>query len=346
MEIVTLGAATVDRYYHVRELPAADGGSFARDVTERFGGVAANVAHGCDRLGHDAGILTRLGEGEIGERVWADLRDGPLETTRVQRGPERSTHCVILSDESGRRSIVTAGESARALRLTDADRTYLSEADAVFVTAYAPEAVHERLLAWAETPEFPPVAFDLSGPRPELDDRGASAASVERWIDRAALFVVGRVAADSHFDCAGRVAARHLRDRGVARAAVTDGPDGAWLVPASAEVTRDDETEGSETDDETDEGKTAGGESVRELVGVPAVAADVTDETGAGDAYVAGLLHAWLAEGWSAREAGSFAAAAAACNCEATGARAGLATVPTVERAVAERERIGSPRVE
>lgn len=313
MRVVTVGAATVDRYYHVRALPEPDGGSFARDVTERFGGVAANVAHGCDRLGHDAGIVTRLGDGEIGDRILAELRDGPLDTTRVRRGSERSTHCVILSDDAGTRSIVTAGESVRTLRLDEGDRAFLRGADAVFVTAYAPAAVHDSLLAWTESDAFPPVAFDLSGPRSELADRGATAEQVARWIDRAAVFVTGRVAAASHFDSVGRDAAQELRDRGVARAAVTAGPDGATLVP---------------------------GDGDRTLVDVPAVAADVTDETGAGDAYVAGVLHAWLAEERSAADAGRFAAAAAALNCEATGARGGLATAPGVERALAERERL------
>lgn len=313
--MVTIGGATVDRYYEVQALPEPDGGAFARTVTERFGGVAANVAVGTARLGHDAGIVTRLGDGELGDRALADLRDGPLDTTRVRRGSDQSTHCVILSDADGTRSIVTAGESVRALRLKPADRSYLDAADVVFVTAYAPEPVHEQLRSWADEPAFPPVVFDLSGPRSELADRGASSESVEAWIDRAALFVVGRVAAESAFGRTGREAARHLGNRGVTRAAVTAGSDGATLVATT------------DSDD-------------RPLIDVPAVAADVTDETGAGDAYVAGLLHAWLAEERSPREAGQFAAAAAALNCEAVGARGGLATVSEIRQAVAERPRI------
>nr|WP_305148833.1 PfkB family carbohydrate kinase [Halobellus inordinatus] len=41
----------------------------------------------------------------------------------------------------------------------------------------------------------------------------------------------------------------------------------------------------------------------------------------AGDAFTAGLIHTWLLDDDSAREAGRFAAATAALNCTTTGAR-------------------------
>ncbi len=315
MRVVTIGAATVDRYYHVERLPAADGGSFARRVTERFGGVAANVAAGVARLGHRAAVRTRIGTDELGDRILADVRSGPVDASLLRRGSEQSTHCVILSAATGERSIVTAGESVRHLRVDETDRERLAAADAVFVTAYAPEPVHRTLLSWVG-PSFPPVVFDLSGPRSELQNRGASVESVERWIDAAAVFVVGRVAAESAFGLTGRAAARELSDRGVARAAVTAGADGATLVTAGEEP------------------------ADRRLVDVPAVSAETVDETGAGDAYVAGLLHAWVDERRPADAAGSFAAAAAALNCEATGARGGLADVDRVEAALDERARL------
>ena len=358
MRVVTVGAGTVDRYYHVASLPQPDGGAFARDVTERFGGVAANVAYGVATLGERASLVTRLGEGEIGDRVACDLREGPVDTARVRRGPERSTHCVILSAADGTRSIVTAGESCRALRLDEDDRAYLADADAVFVTAYAPDPVHERLLSWAG-PEFPPVAFDLSGPRSELAGRGASPESVERWIETAELFVVGRVAAESAFGCAGRDAARVLRDRGVRRAAVTDGENGATLVrpPAAIESggssanefggssandsggSSTNESGRSSTNESGDESSVATSQSTEpRLIDVPAYEVAVEDETGAGDAYVAGLLTAWLGEGRPAAAAGRFAASAAALNCTATGARGGLATREEVESLVADRD--------
>lgn len=299
--VVTVGAATVDRQYLVTNLPDTDGGAFAREVTDTFGGVAANVGVGCARLGRSAGIVTRLGTDDIGDDVIEALRTGPLDLGRVRRHDDTSTHCVILRDSDGKRSIVTAGNSVVRLRLDDADREYLADASVVFVTAYAPEPVHQTLLSWADADDFPPVVFDLSGPLTELADRGASEQSIDRWIQRAALFVVGDVAAESYLGETGESAAETLVERGVERAAVTSGEAGAWLV------------------------------SDNSLTHVPAFDVSVTDETGAGDAYVAGLIHSWLLADRNPETAGRFAAATAALNCTAGGARGNLPTESSVE---------------
>lgn len=305
-QVVTVGAATVDRHYAVTNLPAPDGGAYAPEVTERPGGVAANVARGVDRLGRSAGIVTRLGEDGVGDTVADRLDEGPLDTTHVRRGPEASTHCVVLRADDGTRSIVTAGDSVRAMTLRPSDRSYLAGADAVFVTAYAPDRVHRTLADWADDDGFPPVVFDLSGPRSELADRGAREASVDRWVETAALFVTGRVAAESYLGVSGEAAAERLRDRGVARAAVTSGPAGATLVADG-------------------------------LVSLPAFDVDVVDETGAGDAFVAGLTHAWLLGDRGPRRAGRFAAATAALSCTAAGASGGLPTADRVAEFLADR---------
>lgn len=300
-DVVAVGSAVLDRVYALSNLPEPDGGAFAREVTDTFGGVAANVGVACARLGRTAGIVTRLGTDDIGDDVIEDLRTGPLDLGRVRRHDDTSTHCVILRDSDGRRSIVTAGNSVVRLRLDDADRAYLADAAVVFVTAYAPDQVHQTLLSWADSGDFPPVVFDLSGPLTELTDRGASEQSIDRWIERAALFVVGDVAAESYLGETGESAAETLVERGVERAAVTSGEAGAWLV------------------------------SDNSLAHVPAFDVSVTDETGAGDSYVAGLIHSWLLADRDPETAGRFAAATAALNCTAGGARGNLPTESAVE---------------
>jgi ribokinase/sulfofructose kinase len=307
LEVATVGAATVDRTYHVSNIPEPDGGAYAGTVAEAFGGVGANVALASARLGRSAGLLARLGDDDVGARVAADLEAAPIDNTRVRRKPGTSTHCVILRDGDGKRSIVTAGDSAKRLRLTAADRAYLADADAAFLTAYNPDEVHRDAIAMAARDDVPPFVFDLSGPLAELAGRGAREATVDRWVEAADLFVVGEVAAESYLGCSGREAAADLRARGAERVAVTAGPGGAVL---------------------------AGDTGLHEL---SAFEVPVTDETGAGDAYVAALIDRWVLGDDGPRTAGRFAAAAAALNVTEHGARGGLATDRAVEAFLADR---------
>ncbi|WP_348609089.1 carbohydrate kinase family protein [Halobaculum rarum] len=306
-DVVTLGAATVDRTYHVSNIPEPDGGAYADEVAEVFGGVGANVAVASARLGRSAGLIARIGDDDVGTRVAADLDGLSIDDTRVRRRPGTSTHCVILRDDDGKRSIVTAGDSAKRLRLTAADRAYLLDADAAFLTAYNPDPVHRTALDLTEQADTPPFVFDLSGPLAELAGRGAREETIDRWVGAADLFVVGTVAAESYLGCTGREAVEELRSRGARRVAVTAGSDGAVL--------------GDE-------------EGLHDL---PAFDVAVADETGAGDAYVAALIDRWVLGGDDAREAGRFAAAAAALNVTAAGARGGVATRKEVEAFLADR---------
>ncbi|MFC7096147.1 carbohydrate kinase family protein [Halobaculum marinum] len=305
--VVTVGAATVDRTYHVSNIPAPDGGAYADTVRESFGGVGANVAVAVSRLGRSAGLVARLGDDDVGARVAVDLEESAVDDRRVRRKSGTSTHCVVLRDGDGRRSIVTAGDSARRLRLSDADHRYLAAADVVFLTAYNPDAVQRDLLALASEPDAPPFVFDLSGPLPELAGRSAREETIDRWVEAADLFVVGDVAAESYLGCSGGEAAAELRSRGADRVAATSGAAGAVLA------------------DDT---------GLHEL---SAFDVDVVDETGAGDAYVAGLIDRWILGDASAVDAGRFAAAAAALNVAADGARGGLASRDEVEAFLRER---------
>ncbi|MDZ7702700.1 MAG: PfkB family carbohydrate kinase [Halobacteriales archaeon] len=199
--------------------------------------------------------------------------------------------------------VVTGGESTRSLRLDDADLEYCRSADAVFTYGYVPDAAVSRLLD-ADTP---PLAFDLPGPLEELRDRGTEAPTVDRAVAAAALFVAGRVATRDYLGCEPAAGLGELRERGVGRAALTDGEAGAHLLDGERSHA------------------------------VPAFEVDAEDTTGAGDAFTAGLLDAWLLDRRPAAEAGRWAAAVAALNCRERTAQGGLPTRAEVERFLADR---------
>ncbi|WP_435361460.1 carbohydrate kinase family protein [Haloarchaeobius sp. DFWS5] len=304
--VVTVGSALLDRLYPVTNLPEPDGGAFARDEQVAAGGVAANVAAGLTRLGRETGVVSRVGCDRAGDRVLADLRDRGIDASHVQCGDERSSYTMVLRDDDGERMIIAGGESVPALRLDESDIEYCREADAVFTSAYAPDEAVSALAEAAHEDDFPPLVFDLAGPLAELEGRGTRPETIDDLLPVVDCFVSSEVPIESYLGCTGREAVAELRDRGVTRAALTRGEDGALLL----------------ADDET--------------VDVPAVAVDAVDTTGAGDAFSAGLLDAWVLDGRSADAAGRFAAAVAAANCEAAGARGGLPTRDAVESSPAK----------
>ena len=346
--ILSVGAAAIDEWYAVSNLPEPDGGAFADEVTSAFGGVGANVAVALDRLGRDAGLVSRVGDDEYGRRALAYLDVTGVDGTHVAVGDAAHTRSLILRDPDGERAIVTAGESFRGLRPDDDALAAVADADAVFITAYAPDRAARRVLDRVEslraaaagsggTP--PALVFDLSGAVEELVGRGTEPATIHRFCHRADLFVADGVAAPAFFGSAEaaveRIAAAQTRTtedgggpeprsrRGPTwpRAVLTRGADGMTVI--------------------------AGGEAT----GFDAFDVETVDTTGAGDAFTAGLIDRWIAgEPRGTEESGEasadrdgvasgvrFAAAVAAINCTSRFTQPGLPSREEVESFLADR---------
>jgi sugar/nucleoside kinase (ribokinase family) len=341
--VVAVGAAAIDEWYAVSNLPEPDGGAFASEVTSAFGGVGANVSVALDRLGRDVGLVSRVGDDEYGRRARECLAETGVDASRGRVGDDPSTRSVVLSAPDGERAIVTAGDSFRELRLAPADRAAIAAADVVFVTGYTPDAVSRDVLDLLDSlrageseagpagGDPPALVFDLSGPVEELVGRGTEPETVHRFLHAADLFVAGDVAAAAYFGgqtaAVDRIAvtqrARADGTDGWPRAVLTHGADGMTVVAA--------------------------GDSRR----FDAFDVDLVDATGAGDAFVAGLIDQWIAgegegNGAGAAESGAvadgvrFAAAVAAINCTERFAQRGLPTRGAVERFLAAREGPGT----
>lgn len=293
-EVAVIGGVMFDYHYAVSNLPQRDGGAFAPSVEVALGGVGGNVAVALNRLGRDVGLVSRIGSDTDGERIRARLQETSIELSQLEVGDDASTYSMIFRDPGGERMIVTANRGYAGLVLERDTIEYLESAGVVFVTAYTPDRVVSELVERARDPAFPPIAFDLSGPLPELVDRGTVPETIDQALETCDLFVSGRVAAKSFVDGPLEKAVEQLSNPDIERAALTRGTDGASLF------SHGDRTE-------------------IEAFDVPTI-----DTTGAGDAFVAGLIDQWLLADAAPEEAGRFAAAAAALNCQDDFAQPGL----------------------
>lgn len=297
--VVTVGNTLIDHTYHLTNLPDADGGAFVREYERRLGGVSTNVATILSRLGHETGLISCVGRDDDGDEVLARLEDSPIAHTSVHRIDDaRTSYCLVLTDPEGRRAIIGGGESVLKLSLTEADVSTVADAGAVFTSAYAPlEAV--RTLTAVETP----MVYDLAGEFTDLTHRGLTREALDDLATDIDYFVANLASVQSYLrtDAGPEACGAELLRRGFSAGAITSGSDGGYLFD---------------------------GEQSCEI---PAFDVPVTDTTGAGDAFNAGLIHAWVLEGLTLQSVGRFAAAVAALNCTATGAHTGSPTMDEIE---------------
>ncbi|MFC4989927.1 carbohydrate kinase family protein [Saliphagus infecundisoli] len=307
LEVVSVGSALVDEEYLVSNLPEPDAGAYVHEESVGFGGVAANGAVGLSRLGHDTGVVVQLGNDDNADLVEANLREEGVSTARVRYDDEeRSTYCMVFRDPDGERTIVTGGGAAKNLELTEADEAALRSAEVVFANGFCPDRVSRRLAELAADGEIR-LVFDLASTLDELADRATERETIDDLLPHLALFVANEVSIDSYLGVRGEEAIEALRKRGVSRGALTSGEEGALLWDAEG------------------------------VVEVSAFDVDVVDTTGAGDAFVCGLIHEWLLAGESAAEAGRFGAAAGAFNCTEQSARGGMVDDDRIRTFLAER---------
>ena len=305
--VLCFGEALVDRLGPPGGDPAGDGSS-----EDRLGGAPANVACALARLGTPAALIGRLGDDAIGAAFRRLLRERGVDCRALQTDPLRPSRTVLVKrDPSGDRSFGGfAGESPGGFADQAVDAAALA----------APLAVLLREAKWLLTGTIP-LASAASGAALLSAVEGAAAAAVPLAVDvnwrpsfwpvgpaqalqrirplleRAALLKLSAEEAD--WLGAGRDPRRISASLPLRPAVVvTDGPGGVrwWLG--------------------------SGGGELASFV-VP-----VVDTTGAGDAFLAGLLHRLCAQpallqgadAAAVGEAMRFSAACGALVCAGSGA--------------------------
>jgi ribokinase len=286
--VVVVGSLNADLVVAVRRLPRAGetvtGGTFAR----HGGGKGANQAVAAARIGARVAVVGAVGADPFGDEALRELAAEGIDVSAVAKLDGMPTGvAAIVVDEAGENQIAVASGANSALggeAVEPALEALTKGADGIVLLGHeVPEAAVVAGARAARAAGWR-VVLNPAPARPLPDEVIAAAPLLTPNADEAR-----ELAGEGDVEAA----ARALAARTGAPVLVTLGAEGALLVD--------------------------GGERER----LPALAVDVEDTTGAGDA-VNGVLAAELAAGRPLREAAAFALAAASLSTRVAGARAGM----------------------
>ncbi len=286
-----------------------------------IGGSAGIMAAGAARLGLRVGIVGMVGDDALGRFMLAELRARGVDIAACRIDPTRPTGSSVILARGTDRAILTATGTIADLVAGDVPPGLIEAAGHIHVASYFLQAG-----LWAGLPDLARrarAAGTSVSVDPNWDPGGswdAGLADLMPLIDvflpnepEARLMTGGGDATARGADAtAAADAARRLRALGRDRplVAVKRGADGALAIDA----------DGS-------------------LIEAPAYGIDAVDTVGAGDAFDAGFLAAWL-DGRPVRECLAAGVVCGALSTRAAGGTASQATRDEVEAALA-----GWPRV-
>ena len=133
LDVITMGRCSVDLYGREIGSRLEDVASFAKSV----GGSPANIAIGSARLGLKSGLITRVGDEQMGRFVLEQMARENVATTGIAIDKQRLTALVLLSVESDKAfPLIFYRDNCAdsALDESDVDADYILSASALLVT--------------------------------------------------------------------------------------------------------------------------------------------------------------------------------------------------------------------
>ena len=184
LDVITIGRVSVDLYGQQIGSRLEDIQSFAKSV----GGCPANIAIGAARLGLKSGIVTRVGDEQMGRFVLEQMTREGVALGGIVTDPDRLTALVILAVENDRTfPLIFYRENCADMALTaeEIDPAFIASARAVLVTGTHfsqphTRAAQEKAMAVARS-KGRKVVFDIDY-RPNLWGLAGHGAGEARYI--------------------------------------------------------------------------------------------------------------------------------------------------------------------
>lgn len=308
-EIVAIGECLIELF---SDEPIGSAPYFEKS----FAGDTCNTVFMASRLGTSCGYITRLGNDPFADYLLGEWERHEIDTSRVKR-VERLTgvHFISLLPRGDREFVYyRKGSAASTMVPDDLDEEYIANAGVLHASAILQATSHtarETVLqaAMMARRRGVTVSYDTNL-RLNLWSVDEARAALERIVPYVDVVFPSHpeetgalVGLDSELDVIG-----HFLDRGVGTVALKCGEDGAWIGTAER------------------------------IARVAAVAPQgVSDTTGAGDAFAAGVLHG-MVRGWGPFEGARWGVASAGLKVARRGAIVSQPSLEEVEKVVGSVE--------
>ena len=307
MDIVAVATYAMDVLMQVDRLPGEDGFAVVTQNTSMPGGSGTNVLVQAARLGAQCGFLGLVGDDTLGEAILASLRSEGITTSAVCRKEKGiSLHTDIVVDSEGKKFILlTMGDAFLNYDVSQLD-TRAIQAAKIFYTDLLPVAPAREGLRLAKAAGRKTgfnMQLDLNG----MEGFGATRECILESLSDVDLFAPCR---------SGLYQLCGTEDLDACLAFLRPYFKGTLLVTLGSE--------GSVAYDANDR-----------RFSQPILPIHAVDTTGAGDAYMGGMLYAYLLRGMPLSEAMAFSTVCSAVTCQSLGARSG----PTLAQVEAFRNR-------
>ena len=299
MDVACLGILVADVFASpIRRLPAPGELITTSGFVTSVGGCAANVAVALRILGRQATVAGKVGNDMFGDFVISDLRRHGIGVEHIRRTPAQPTSGTVIFTVEGedRRYLHSVGANAEFV-LEDIDLSLLSEVRVLYVGGYLamPAVTPGQLARLIREAKRRGVVTVLDVVMPAGRPFGMEdIADALAWTD---YFVPNQDEAQRLTGCsdARRQAESLSRMNPECAVIITCGHHGSVARRGSS------------------------------VIDTPPFRMDTVDESGAGDAFTAGLIAGVLAN-WELERSLSFAAAVGASCTRALGCSAGVFT--------------------
>ncbi len=236
----------------------------AEDISLETGGSGTNVAVGLARLGLTGATLAGVGDDWMKELIFNGLKLEGVETSLIQVGEKVKTGTsVILVAADGGRSIITYRGASKGVTSARVDWEKVGRADWIQIGATGGNfSLVEDLVGYAKEKK---IRVGWNPGKGEL----AEGERVVRLLPKIELLILNRMEAAvllRHLYEETKQMAKRLLDAGARMVSITDGKRGAGVAREGLWLT------------------------------APAFKTRSVDDTGAGDAFTAGLVAGTLAK--------------------------------------------------